>query len=79
MMFGQLDRPTRSAACALKFCPERCGPNRLSFAYGNSPVDYKVLSLIGLAWSTSYLHDGGVAVGPKVSSGFRARSKRHRP
>ena len=28
---------------------------------------YKVKGLIGLRWSAPYLHDGGVAVGPKLT------------
>lgn len=43
---------------------------RLSFAHGDSPGGYKVLSLIGLAWSAPYLHDGGVAVGPNGELGL---------
>ncbi|AGT31854.1 hypothetical protein M493_07860 [Geobacillus genomosp. 3] len=43
---------------------------RLSFAHGNSPGGYKVPSLIGLAWSAPYLHDGGVAVGPNGEPGL---------
>ncbi|WP_255516048.1 hypothetical protein [Geobacillus sp. C56-T2] len=42
---------------------------RLSFAHGDSPGGYKVPSLIGLAWSAPYLHDGGVAVGPNGELG----------
>ncbi|QIZ67600.1 electron transport protein [Geobacillus subterraneus] len=43
---------------------------RLSFAHGDSPGGYKVPSLIGLAWSAPYLHDGGVAVGPNGELGL---------
>lgn len=38
---------------------------KLGFAHGDSPGGYKVKGLIGLAWSAPYLHDGGVAAGPK--------------
>ena len=43
------------------------------WAHGPSNGGYKVPSLLGLAWSAPYLHDGGVAVGadPKVV-GLRA-------
>ena len=34
-----------------------------AWAHGPSRGGYKVPSLIGLAWSAPYLHDGGVAVG----------------
>jgi hypothetical protein len=33
------------------------------WAHGSSQGGYKVPSLVGLAWSAPYLHDGGVAVG----------------
>jgi hypothetical protein len=36
---------------------------RLAYGFGDSPGGYKVPSLIGLAWTAPYLHDGGVAVG----------------
>jgi len=40
---------------------------RLAYAHGDSPGGYKVKGLIGLRWTAPYLHDGGVAVGPKLS------------
>lgn len=35
----------------------------MALAQGESPGGYKVPSLVGLAWTAPYLHDGGVAVG----------------
>jgi hypothetical protein len=35
----------------------------LAYGWGDSPGGYKVASLVGLAWTAPYLHDGGVAVG----------------
>ncbi|MBB5325604.1 cytochrome c551/c552 [Anoxybacillus tepidamans] len=43
---------------------------RLAFAHGDSLGGYKVPSLIGVAWSAPYLHDGGVAVGPNGEMGL---------
>lgn len=39
-------------------------PPQLALAWGASGGGYKTPSLVGLAWSAPYLHDGGVAVGP---------------
>ncbi|MDQ0218911.1 hypothetical protein ELQ35_10455 [Peribacillus cavernae] len=38
----------------------------LAFAKRISSGGYKTPSLIGLFWSAPYLHDGGVAVGPRM-------------
>lgn len=40
----------------------------LAWAHHGSPGGYKVPSLVGLFWSAPYLHDGGVAVGPDVTT-----------
>ena len=38
---------------------------KLAWAHGGGAGGYKVPSLVGLAWTAPYLHDGGVAVGPE--------------
>jgi hypothetical protein len=52
-------------------CQPRCSDPeqiRLAFAVGGSPGGYKVPGLLGLYWTASYLHDGGVAVGDQPES-----------
>ncbi|HZU26133.1 MAG TPA: hypothetical protein VFA04_11460 [Bryobacteraceae bacterium] len=43
----------------------------LAWAHGN-PGGYKVPALVGLYYSAPYLHDGGVAVGPRGEMGVEA-------
>ncbi len=40
---------------------------RIAWAHAGSQGGYKTMSLLGLAWSAPYLHDGGVAVGKERS------------
>lgn len=40
------------------------GQLKLAWGHNGTGGGYKVASLVGLAWSAPYLHDGGVAVGP---------------
>jgi len=49
---------------------------KLAYGWGNSPGGYKVPALVGLYWTVPYLHDGGVAVGPKGELGVAATLKR---
>lgn len=43
-------------------------PEQIKLGFGHtSGGGYKVKGLIGLRWSAPYLHDGGVAVGPKLT------------
>ncbi|WP_437125392.1 electron transport protein [Geobacillus thermoleovorans] len=64
--------PIPKGAKVLKVPTDHLDPEqiRLAFAHGDSPGGYKVPSLIGLAWSAPYLHDGGVAVGPNGELGL---------
>ncbi len=43
---------------------------KLGWAHEESNGGYKTISLYGLYWSAPYLHDGGVAVGPKGEPGI---------
>lgn len=44
-------------------------PKQIELGFGHKQLGggYKVKGLIGLRWSAPYLHDGGVAVGPKLT------------
>jgi len=39
---------------------------QLGWAHAGTDGGYKVPNLVGLAWSAPYLHEGGVAVGPRL-------------
>jgi hypothetical protein len=49
---------------AVPIAPELREQLELAWAFGDGSGGYKVPSLLGLAWTAPYLHDGGVAVGP---------------
>jgi len=63
--------PIPKNAKVVKVPTEHLDPEqiKLAFAHDDSEGGYKVPSLIGLAWSAPYLHDGGVAMGPNGEPG----------
>ncbi|MEH7334613.1 electron transport protein [Neobacillus drentensis] len=62
--------PVPKYALVLKVPTGGFDPNqiKLAFGIGKTKGGYKVPSLIGLYWSSPYLHDGGVAVGANAKN-----------
>ncbi len=45
------------------------GQLKLAWGHNRTGGGYKVMGLLGLAWTAPYLHDGGVAIGPDPDRG----------
>jgi hypothetical protein len=60
--------PPNPKTMDIEVSPEDLEQLRLGWAHANSGGGYKVPGLLGLYWHAPYLHDGGVAVGPKEST-----------
>lgn len=60
--------PLPADARAIPVSMDEATLSQVQLAWGHAGTEggYKVKGLIGLAWTAPYLHDGGVAVGPRI-------------